>query len=388
MAVEMKEHLNQKLIPFWKGLRDETYGGFYGYMDYDLRIDRESVKGVILNSRILWFFSNAYLTLKQEDLLHYAEHAYRFLRDYCMDHDNGGVFWSMTYDGLPEDTTKHTYNQAFAIYALSTYYNASKDSKALMYAYELFQLIETRCKEATGYGEAYDVGFQPVSNEKLSENGVIASRTMNTLLHVFEAYTELYKVDHDEKVGKRLEEILDIFADKVYNPEKKRQEVFFDENWNSLIDLHSYGHDIETSWLIDRGCEVLKNDAYTARMGQITELLAEEVYKKAYRDHSLLNECENGIDQTDRIWWVQAEAVIGFINEWQKQPEKSQYYAAAEDIWNYIKTKMTDHRPGSEWFWKLDSKGDPVEGAPIVEPWKCPYHNGRMCMELIARFQG
>ena len=196
---EMKEHVARVLLPFWEGLRDEEYGGFYGYMDYDLSLDKKAVKGCILNSRILWFFSNAYLTLRDETVLPYAKHAFLFLRDHCMDRDNGGVYWSLTFDGKPEDTTKHTYNQAFAIYALSSYYDASGDRQALALAKGLFELIEEQCKDEYGYLEAFNVRFEPEDNEKLSENGVMAEKTMNTLLHVLEAYTELYRVMDDSR---------------------------------------------------------------------------------------------------------------------------------------------------------------------------------------------
>ncbi|MCI8763573.1 MAG: N-acylglucosamine 2-epimerase [Lachnospiraceae bacterium] len=387
MVQQIEEHLRKKLIPFWEGLADWHRGGFYGYVGYNLEPDREAVKGVILNSRILWFFSNAYLTLKDPELLKYGEHAYLFLRDFCVDRDFGGVYWSLGCGGKTEDDTKHTYNQAFAVYALSSYYAASKNKEALKLAYDLYELIETRCRDEGGYGEAFSRDFVPVSNEKLSENGVTATRTMNTLLHVFEAYTELYRVDHRADVAQKLREILDVFADKVYNPEKRRQEVFFDGEWNSLIDLHSYGHDIESSWLLDRGCRVLGDERCTRKMEPVILDLAEEICERAYRDHSVMNECENGADNTDRIWWVQAEAVVGFLNAWEKWPEKEYFLEAARDIWEYIDQVMVDKREGSEWYWRVDEIGRPVEGEPIVEPWKCPYHNGRMCMEVIRRMK-
>lgn len=385
MAEEMREHLEKKLLPFWEGLMDEKNGGFYGYVGHDLKVDERAEKGVILNSRILWFFSNAGKTLKRAELLDYARHGYEFLKKYCLDREAGGVYWSVNYDGSPKDETKHTYNQAFAVYALSSYYDATGNREALELAYELFDRLEGSCQSGDGYGEAYDRYFQPAVNEKLSEHGVMAEKTMNTLLHVMEAYTELYDVDHSPRVEVRLKHILDQFADHVYNPEKRRQEVFFDGEWNSLMDLHSYGHDIESSWLIGRCLEVLKDKEYEKKLLPITRTLAEEIYKKAYKDHSLLNECANGTDDMDRIWWVQAEAVVGFLNAWEKEPEKNYLFLAAKDIWKYIKDQMVDKRSGSEWFLRLCGGEAPSENDPLVDPWKCPYHNGRMCMEVIKR---
>jgi 4-O-beta-D-mannosyl-D-glucose phosphorylase len=385
MAEEMREHLEHKLLPFWKGLKDDVFGGYYGYVGHDLKVDKKAEKGVILNSRILWFFSNACITLKQAEPLSYAHHGYEFLKDYCLDREAGGVYWSVNYDGSPKDQSKHTYNQAFAIYALSSYYEASGNREALDLAYELFDQMENSCHSGDGYGESYDRYFQPVGNEKLSEHGLMAEKTMNTLLHVMEAYTELYRVDHAPRVKKRLKHILDLFANHVYNPQKRRQEVFFDQNWNSLIDLHSYGHDIESSWLIDRCLEVLEDKEYEKKLLSVTKVLAEEIYKKAYKNHSLMNECENGTEDKDRIWWVQAEAVVGFLNAWEKEPENNRFLVAAKDIWEYIKEWLIDKRPGSEWFYRLCEGETPSEEDPIVEPWKCPYHNGRMCMEVIKR---
>ncbi len=416
LSNEFYEHLTEKIIPFWAELRDDRFGGFYGYVDYDLNKIPEAVKGCILNSRILWFFSNAYMLFKGSEVkaladdaknakyaaicLDNAKHAYQFMDNFCIDRAYGGVLWSVNYDGTIADDTKHTYNQAFAIYALASYYDATGDLAPFFKAIEIMDVIESRCVDNIGYLEAFNRDFTPAGNEKLSENGVMAEKTMNTLLHVFEAYTELLRVarKHSDngcgglvaRLSGRLRFMLNIVADKIYNPALRRQEVFFDREYNSLIDLHSYGHDIETSWLIDRGLELLDDDDFTKKLAPITQRLAERIYERAYVNHSLLNECERGVDNTHRIWWVQAEAVVGFMNASQKfesDPANTnhKFFAAALDIWKFIKEKLTDRREGSEWFWELNASLEPIPGRPIVEPWKCPYHNGRMCMEMIRR---
>ncbi len=385
IAAEMKQHLEEVLLPFWKGLKDEEHGGFYGWVDTELKVDKQAVKGCILNSRILWFFSNAWMTLGDDSIREYADHAFDFMKKFCYDEERGGVYWAVTYDGKPEDTTKHTYNQAFAIYALSSYYAASGNEEALAMARALRDVLETKCCDEIGYKEALDMDFNPAENDKLSENGVMADRTMNTLLHVFEAYTELYRVTKDEIAAKKLRWMMDLVADKIYNPQLHRQEVFFDNDYKSLIDLHSYGHDIETAWLVDRGAQVLGDEAYIAKMAPITADLEQNVYKLAYSDNSFKNECERGVDDESRIWWVQAEAVVGFYNAWQKAPKKKHYLEAAETIWNFIKEFVVDKQEGGEWYWRTDRFGKPDLEKPIVEPWKCPYHNGRMCMEIMKR---
>lgn len=385
MKEEVKDHLVSAVIPFWKSLRDDEFGGYYGYMDYDLKLNKKAEKGCILNSRITWFFSNAYTLLKDPSLLDEADHGYEFLKNHCIDSENGGIFWSMNYDGSPLDTTKHTYNQAFCIYALSSYYEASGKREALDLAFQLFHMIEEKCTDDQGYLEAFTRDFKPESNEKLSENGVLAEKTMNTLLHVLEAYTELYRVSKDKEVEERLKWIMDTFAEKVYNSELERQEVFFDKNYNSIIDLHSYGHDIETAWLMDRTVDVLGDETYRQKMTPITKALTKKIYEVAFDGHSLSNECDKGVVDTNRVWWVQAETVVGFLNGYEKDPSKVEYKEAAEAEWQFIKDHVIDPRNGSEWFWLVRQDGSPVEGEPIVEPWKCPYHNGRMCMEVIRR---
>jgi mannobiose 2-epimerase len=382
---EIKKHLVNDIIPFWKKLKDEKYGGFYGEMDYDLKLYMDADKGCILNSRILWFFSNAYMTLQEEECKAYATHAYQFLKDAFYDKEFGGVYWSVTCDGQPRDNSKHTYNQSFAIYALASYYSITKEEEALKLAYELVHKIETNCKDNDGYLEAFDRQFRPENNEKLSENGVMASRTMNTLLHVFEAYTELYRVDKNKEIGDKMAWMLDIFADKVYNPKERRLEVFFDLEYKSLLDLNSYGHDIEASWLIDRGVEILGDPTYENKITPITKELASHIHSVAMDENSLYNECEEGIVDTKKVWWVQAEAMLGFLNGYQKDPAKTEYLDTVAKIWDFTKENMIDSRAGSEWFNELHKDGSPITTKEIVGPWKCPYHNGRMCLEVINR---
>ncbi|ONI38670.1 N-acylglucosamine 2-epimerase [Candidatus Epulonipiscium fishelsonii] len=382
---EIREELTNNIIPFWSNLKDEENGGFFGECDFNLNINKTASKGVILNSRILWFFSKAYLELKDNALLENATHAYNFLINSCLDKKYGGVYWSVDYKGNPQETIKHTYNQAFAIYALSAYFEASKDEKALDLAFNLVDLIENKCKDNNGYLESFSREFAPMDNEKLSENGVIASRTMNTLLHVFEAYSGLYTVTRSKEVEKSMRFMLNIFKNKIYNPALQRQEVFFDLEYNSLLNLHSYGHDIESAWLIEWGTSLLNDKDLLEEISQIGTALANNVYQKAYRDNSIYNENEHGKDDVTRVWWVQAEAIVGFINEWQKNSQDETYKQVALDIWEFIKEYIVDKREHSEWFWDVDANFKPSSKKDIVEPWKCPYHNGRMCLEILNR---
>ena len=405
---EIRKELTDHMIPFWLSMEDKEYGGFYGYLSYELELDKTANKGCILNSRILWFFSHAYDFFKKEksdgdilfegndlypaytvaDLKSAAEHAFVFLKRAMLDLENGGVYWSATYDGLPGDTLKHTYNQAFAIYGLAAYYEITGEKEALDIAYGLKDIIENRCRDEGGYLEAFTMDFQPHSNEELSENGVMATRTMNSLLHVFEGYSELYRVDRNPEIKEKLTQAAKLFMKHFYNPEKTRQEVFFDHDYNVLIDLHSYGHDIETSWLMEKGIDLLEDPELDALMKPAFRAMEDHTYAAAFDGTAFINECENGVDDTKRIWWVECEAIIGFVNRagHAKDPrEADKFTEAAKTVWAYVRDHIVDKRPGSEWLSEVDVNNVAFSRKPIVEEWKCPYHNGRMCLEILTR---
>jgi len=380
MIEEITAHCKEVILPYWKALMDRKNGGFYGWVDFDLSREESADKGVILNSRILYFFSRAAGVYQDKTLLEYADWAYCFLTEKCWDEKNGGVYWMMTADGGVKESMKHTYNQAFAIYALSAYYEVTGKKEALERAMTLFRLIEEICVDEYGYLEAFTEDWKPIDNEKLSENGLLAEKTMNTLLHLLEAYTLLYDVSKDPAVAGRLRYILDLFYTKVWNTQEGKLEVFFNRKMESIANLYSYGHDIEASWLLDEAYRVLGEQVPYA----YTNVIADRIYRRAYGDGNVLNECFNGRVDATKVWWVQAEAVVGFVNAYEKTGNQK-YLTAADEIWEYIKQYFVDKRGGSEWFWDLDEDNRPSSRKPITEPWKCPYHNGRMCMELVVR---
>ncbi|MBQ6400302.1 MAG: AGE family epimerase/isomerase [Clostridia bacterium] len=377
---EIRAHLERKILPFWEKLTDGEHGGFYGYMDEDLTLRREADKGCILNSRILWTFSTAARVLEQPALKRYADQAYAFLRSF-LDPVSGGVFWSVTFDGKPADTTKHTYCQAFAIYGLAAYYRLTGREEALKTAMALFRVIEEKCRDAKGYLEALKADFTPESNEKLSENGVMASRTMNTLLHVIEAYAELERARPDESVRSAGLRGLEQALRQVYNPEKARMEVFFDDDFRPLLDMQSYGHDIEGSWLLWDAALTLAGKEDAEKWRPMCLSLLRSATERAFGDHGLHYEIVNGELNTIRAWWPQAEAMLGFAFGWECTGETA-WLSRLRTQWDYVRRVIVDPREGGEWFNEIREDGTSV-GKPMVEEWKCPYHNGRMCLRLL-----
>ena len=377
---EIREHLVHKLLPFWQSLRDNVNGGFYGYLGEDLRLDRKADKGCVLNSRILWTFSEAARTVNRNAYLPYARQAYLFMERF-EDGENGGVYWSVTYDGKPADTTKHTYCQAFAIYGLAAYYRLTGDRNALDKALALFRVIEEKCRDKGGYLEAQKADFTPESNEKTSENGVMASRTMNTLLHVIEAYAELYRACPDARVRTAAAEGLEQCLHTVYNPAKRRMDVFFDADFRPLLDMQSYGHDIEGSWLIWDAAEMLLPEAERAPWKAMCLDLLESATERAFTARGLHYEIVNGELNTVRAWWPQAETMLGFEFGWRMTRDPA-WLDRMRTQWGYILRHTVDNRVGGEWFNELREDGTSI-GKPMVEEWKCPYHNGRMCLRLL-----
>lgn len=377
-----KDELLDHIAPFWITLIDEENGGFYGEVNYDLTINKDSVKGGIQTSRILWFFSSLYSATKNEEYKKAAEHTYKFLRDKLIDDEFQGVYWMVDAKGNPEDTRKHVYCQSFAIYALSEYFRATGDAEALDIAMNLFNLVETKGfnEENQAYLEEFDRQWNITPNEMLSENGVIAEITTNTHLHVLEAYTTLYLATEDKNVGERLKALIYTFEEKIYD-HNGHLKVFFDKNWNTIIDLKSYGHDIEASWLVD--------DAYKAlgfkdeKVEKMIRDIAYKIEEQIQEDGSLINECEDGVKDFTRVWWVQVEAMVGYLNAYERTENKD-FLKIVNNLMTYTMDKMVDPREGGEWYWSIEADGKPTERS-VIEPWKTPYHNGRFCLEFMKR---
>ena len=393
MINEMKLHLTQKILPFWEKLTDWDRGGWYGYVDKDLNVHLDAHKGCILNSRVLWTFATAARVLGDDKYMEYARHALRVMERF-EDHDLGGVFWSVTAEGKPLDKTKHTYCQAFAIYGLAAYMRAAgRDdrlySMARERAFRLFRVIEENCSDEGGYGEAFAPDFRPAGNERLSDNstlmerGEVAQRTMNTLLHVLEAYAEFYRAVPDERIRQAGVRCLERFLKVMYNQPERRLEVFYDKNYRSLLNMQSYGHDIEASWLMWDAVEARIPEEERAPYRAMGIDLAQATCERAFTDHGMENEIGEVEVEHTRVWWVQAETILGF-NEAYKLTGEAVWMDRVAQQWDYVKNVISDPRPGSEWFWSTDENGIPTD-KPIVEEWKCPYHNGRMCLRMIEK---
>jgi mannobiose 2-epimerase len=383
---EMMSELND-IRKFWSEFMiDDRYGGFLPGMNTLRETDLTGDKGVVLNARILWAFST--LTIHHDpSCRHMADRAFAYLQEFFLDKVNGGYYWSVTFDGKPSQTRKQVYAQAFVLYALSEYYSLTRDPAILRLAENLFELMEDRAADAVtgGYTEAFTEEWRALSDWRLSEKDLNQPLTANTHLHVLEAYTALYRITGDQNVLEALGRLHRLFEAHFLRPDGHLN-LFFTERWEPVGNLVSYGHDIETAWLLWESVEGISLFPQPVRIKKWIRLAGETFLNEAlFPDGSPRYETDpsNGHDDRDRHWWVQAEGMVGLLNAYhiEKNPR---YLDASWRLWNYIMTNLKDPVTG-EWYWRKDLNGNWLPGDALAGFWKCPYHNTRACLEGIKR---
>ena len=386
---EMREVLENNILRFWiNRMQDEEHGGFYGRIDGNNVLHADADKGAILNARILWTFSAAYRVLRKPVYLDMANRAKRYFIDHFIDSEYGGVYWSLDYKGQPKDTKKQFYAIGFAIYGLSEYARAIGDKEALEQAINLYHCIEEHAldREYNGYIEAATRDWQPIGDMRLSEHDANYPKSQNTHLHIIEPYANLYRVWPSAELEKSLRNIIGIFTDKILNPKTHHLDLFFDMDWTrGAGQLESYGHDIECSWLMHEAALVLGDKEVLARVEPIVREVVAASEKGLNANGSMIHEANltTGTVDDDLHWWVQAEAVVGFINIFQYFHDESAFRKALH-CWEYIKDKIIDYKNG-EWYWSRHRDGSLNTVDDKAGFWKCPYHNGRMCLEILER---
>lgn len=380
--------LNGNILPFWRQRTiDNARGGFLGRIAHDGTADPEADKGLILNARILWTFARAYRFYGNEADLDLARRAFDYIDRYFVDREFGGVYWSVTAEGKPADTTKRFYAQAFAIYALAEFFHAAASPAALTLALSLVDVIEQHAHDGAngGYIEACACDWSEAADQRLSATDMDERKSMNTHLHLLEAYTGLLAVYDEERLRRRLRELIEIFLDHIIDSESYHLLLFFDDQWTPRSRKISFGHDIEGSWLLSEAAQILGDESLLAQVRPIAFKMAAAVLAQGIdREGGLMYEAENGaIADSDRHWWPQAEAVVGFLNAYQMSREE-RFLRAAQRSWSFIVARLVDHKNG-EWFWLIRQNGTTDPERDKAGPWKCPYHNARVCFEVMER---
>lgn len=387
---ELREELLEDILPYWlENTVDHEKGGFFGQITFHNDPVKDAEKGSILTARVLWAFSASHKKFQHEKYREMADHAYDYLNGALWDDKNGGVYWMTDADGSPADSRKHVYAEAFTIYALAEYYSAFGRKKALKKAQDLYQLIEDHCydKQHGGYFEAFTAEWKLMDDVRLSDKDRNEPKSMNTHLHVLEAYTNLYRYWKDPELKERLTSLLDIFADHIVNKDHTSLNTFLAEDWTPRSNEISYGHDIETSWLLLEAADVLEDYHRHGEIKEISLNLVEQVKQEGVdpKYGGLYNEAgPEGLTDDNKDWWPQAEAIVGFFNAYQLTG-KLQYLHDSYEIWEFIKEYMLDKQFG-EWHEKVTRSGDPFQ-LDKVRSWKCPYHNGRTALEIIHRVE-
>jgi len=386
------EHeLLENILPFWMNVAPDTEnGGFYGQIGVNNVIQNDIPRTAITCSRILWTFSHAYLIYQRKEYLTTALRAFDYLNTAFWDAENGGLFWSVDRFGKPVASHKHFYAQAFGIYGFSEFFRATQDPFSLERAIDLFHILERHAFDHRygGYIEACDRQFRSISDKRLSEKDMNCSKSMNTMLHIMEAFTNLLRVWNDPLLRDQLQHLLMDFSTHILNDQTNHLMLFFNEDWSSLSERFSCGHDIESSWLLAEAADMLDDQDLRKNIKEISLRLANSVLESGIQpDGSVISE---GI--TDRTmtlskeWWPQAEAVVGFYNAYQLSGEEK-YLKIVPITWNYLQNHFIDEEHGG-WYKRVAQDGSIDPHSPKIGPWECPYHESRMCFEMIRRIRG
>ena len=375
------------ILDYWlKNTIDKENGGFIGEINHQNVINNNSEKGAVLNARILWSFSAAYAVEKNPEYLKTAKRAFQYIKDYFFDKEFGGIFWSVNADGKPKDTKNQIYAIAFVIYGLSEFYKIFKNEDALELAQSLFYKIELYSKDYKnkGYLEAFTRDWQEIEDLRLSEKDANEKKTMNTHLHIVEAYSNLYLIWPNPKLKDSIKEILEVIALYFINKYTWHLKLFFDENWKEKEDVISYGHDIEAAWLLQWCAETIEDVDLVRSYQKYAVEFAKSTKEGIDSDGGLWYEYEPKEQKliAEKHWWPQAELWIGMINAWQLT-QNEEFLEITEKNFEFVEKYIIDHKNG-EWIW-----GVYADYSPILKDkagfWKCPYHNSRACIELIKR---
>lgn len=397
----MRAELQENVLPYWMNhVVDEQRGGFYGEVDLDGQPLPTANKACVLNTRILWTFAAAARVFGREDYRLMAERAFAYIRDFFLDNEHGGFFMDLDCDGRPVNDIKHTYAQAFGLYSLCEYYRLAPSPELLTLIQSLFRLLEDKTKDQSGLGylEGFSRDWRPIGENRMADNN--EPKSMNTHLHVMEAYAALYRVWPDALVGERLRELLTIFLDHIIGPDAHLR-IFFDLQFNespAARGIRSFGHDIEGAWLLQEAAELLGDESLIERFRELAVRMADATEREAVDKVGglFLESTRFGSHvRTNKHWWPQAEALVGFMNAFEVSGDP-RHWATVKLMWNFIDCHMIDHERG-EWFTKVSRFGEPFLVEPPDDPspyyrndrkvdaWKCPYHNSRACLELIRR---
>jgi mannobiose 2-epimerase len=377
----------QRILTWWRTYSpDLVWGGFAGEIDRSNQIVSLAHKGSVLNARILWTFSAAYNEFKNEEDRLLAGRAYEYIASHFYDPEYSGVYWSLNKDGRVYQDRKQIYALAFTIYGLAEYYKISPQAGVLQLAVDLFYTIERYSydPEEGGYFEAFTRDWKLLDDLRLSDKDRNDPKTMNTHLHIIEAYANLYGVWKDPQLLGAITGLLDIFEKHIINKNSGHLDLFFDRQWHPTSQRISYGHDIEAAWLLHQ-CAVQTGQKTLAESWKMNALKITDAAAEGIQpDGSFIHEYDGITGQRDnhREWWVSAEGMVGFLNSYQLSQNKD-YLERVYSLWTFTQTHLIDPVHG-EWKWGVLPDYSDMDNYKMGF-WKCPYHNVRACLEIRRR---
>jgi mannobiose 2-epimerase len=384
---EIQNELEQILNWWLKYSIDQENGGFHGEISNENLPSANAPKGLVLNARILYTFSSAFLITQEKSYLEAAHRAFDYLVTYFLDQKHGGFYWSLSFDGQKLDGKKQVYGQAFVIYALAEYYKATSNEKAITLAKNTFSLLEKHSFDSInlGYIEALTENWKLLTDLRLSDKDQNEKKSMNTHLHVIEAYANLYLVWTDNSLKIAIKNLLQNFEDYIINPKTHHLNLFFTEEWEVKSSIVSFGHDIEAAWLLQEAAEIINDEEKVVRFKDLALQLTIATEQCLATNGGLYYEYKPVTKHwiKEFHWWPQAEAMVGFFNTYQNTKAQKHLDNALKS-WSFIKTHLKDQQNG-EWFWGVNHDYSVMQNYNKAGFWKCPYHNGRACMELLKR---
>ncbi|MFY7816432.1 MAG: AGE family epimerase/isomerase [Chryseobacterium taeanense] len=377
------------ILNYWKNNTiDERNGGFIGEIDFNEQKNSAAEKGSVMYGRILWTFSAAFSVTQNPEDFNMAKRAFEEIKTKFYNPEQKGIYWSINADGTVKDSKNQIYAISFVIYGLSEFYKISNDKNALDLAITLYQSIQNHSfdKVNKGYFEAYTEDWKEIEDMRLSEKDANEKKTMNTHLHIVEAFANLYLVWKDKSLKQNIIQLLETIDMYFINKESWHLRLFFDEEWNEKKDVVSYGHDIEAAWLLQWCAEAVEDENLIALYRNHAVKMADATFEGLDKDGGLWYEYEPEYNHliSEKHWWPQAELWIGFLNAYQLTNDEK-YFDAFKKNMEFTEIYIIDKKNG-EWIWGIDEKYHPIE-KDKAGFWKCPYHNGRACLEIIKRIK-
>jgi mannobiose 2-epimerase len=389
-ADRIETDLLANVLPFWlKHAPAADYPAFIGELSNDLVPNPFAQRGMLLTARLLWTFSAAHRRHERPEHLAMADRAYRDLQANFRDNAHGGYWWALRADGRIAQDHKQVYGQAFALYALAEYHLATGRREILDEAVALFELLQTRAHDHRhgGYIEAFDRTWRPIADMRLSDADLNAPKSQNTHLHLLEAYTALFRLWPDVRLGRALRDLVLVMSGRITDPASGHLRLFFSREWTPIGEAISPGHDIEASWLLTDAAGALSDATLFAQVRTWVVRIADATLAEGGdSDGGLFNQTgPAGVTDPRKEWWPQAEAVVGFINAAELSGE-ARHWEAAMRSWDFIEQRLIDRRHG-EWFRGVTRDGAVLREHPKISFWKCPYHNGRAALEATRRLR-